>query len=66
MNTNKYGTTVTKIRQDEVNDVFKATYRDMEAFYTFPRSMEMTAEDVHDHIKPEDLIEARKLLGGAQ
>lgn len=53
MNTNEYGTTIEKIRQDEVNDVFKATYQGMEAFYTFPRSMEMKAEDVHDFVKPE-------------
>ncbi len=56
MNTNKYGTTIEHIRQDEVNDVFKATYQGMEVFYTFPRSMEMKAEDVHDFVKPEHFI----------
>lgn len=57
MNTNEYGTTVEKIRQNEVNDIFKATYQGMEAFYTFPRSMEMTEEDVQEHVKPEDFQE---------
>ncbi len=54
MNTNEYGTTVEKIRQNEVNDIFKATYQGMEAFYTFPRTMELTEEDVQEFVKPED------------
>ena len=58
MNTNEYGTTIEKIRQDAVNDIFKATYQGMEAFYTYPRSMEMKAEDVHDFVKPEDFQNA--------
>ena len=53
MNTNDYGVTIEKIRQDEINDIFKATYQGAEAFYRFPRSMEMTAEDVHQWVKPE-------------
>lgn len=57
MATNEYGTTIEKIRKDEVNDVFKATYQGMEAFYTFPRSMEMKAEDVFDWVKPEHFDE---------
>lgn len=54
MSSNQYGTVIIKIRQDEVNDIFKATYQGKEAFYTFPRSMEMTPEDVHEYVKPED------------
>ena len=54
MSTNKYGTTVEKIRQDAVNDVFKATYQGLEAFYKFPRSMEMKEADVFDVMRPED------------
>ena len=53
MDTNEYGTKIEKISQDAVNDIFKATYQGMEAFYTFPRSMEMKIEDVHDFVKPE-------------
>ena len=52
-NTNEYGTTIEHVRQDEINDVFKAIYKGMEAFYTFPRSMEVKAEDVHDFVKSE-------------
>ncbi len=51
--TNQYGTTIEKIRQDAVNDVFKATYQGAEVFYKFPRSMEMKCEDVFDYVKPE-------------
>jgi len=58
MITNKYGTTIEKIRQDAVNDVFKATYQGIEAFYKFPLSMEMKCEDVFEYIKPEDFTNA--------
>ena len=47
-----------KLRTEKnLNDVFKATYQGMEAFYTFPRSMEMKAEDVFDWVKPEHFDE---------
>lgn len=32
MNTNEYGTTVEHIRQNEVEDIFKATYQGMQTF----------------------------------
>jgi hypothetical protein len=58
MNTNEYGTTIEKIRQNEINDIFKATYQGKEYFYTFPRSMELTEEDVHEFVKPEHFQDA--------
>ncbi len=54
MTTNDYGTSVEKIRQDKVYDIFKATYKGMEAYYKFPRTMDMKEIDIFDVIKPED------------